>query len=402
MSNLIFNKLQKMINNGTFPRFDTPSGFSEFLCQAYVPKFKTDNKDLEAIEREQNDIIDQVCEGIKSKKKYQKDATSFYLDALEIAERLPRYIELKKMQKSKSGPLNPEVEDIHNKIDNLIQSGRDYKANFQRYTKIVAPTGMYAARGLHSFLVPFLPDLWELLVKASSLVSEENYSQNIAAASAMFAFPSFPFELAGTPASARPRSSFLGAPFVITDSSNDDYFKEDFGHYAQAIQRHYLHQYLREHGISANKTNMIQAIKELSCGVLIVAKIPHQYLLSYGGDSESGDLLEAEIKVKPCLDKCIQNIFVISAVQPSNSILATLNERKQYCLSYYNIAFLDTDTAVRLHADVKCPTNGMSNFIKIRTPLDDALYQITKDAVASKLLKWQEEYFSRARWYKIL
>lgn len=65
-------------------------------------------------------------------------------------------------------------------------------------------------------------------------------------------------------------------------------------------------------------------------GVLMVAKLSPSDVLSWGQDSESGFLNEAEIFVRPCTPKCLTKIFVVSNEKIGK--LASEKSRREFSL----------------------------------------------------------------------
>jgi len=391
---IFFRKLRQMVEDGQLPTFDTPWGFSEYLCQTYVPRFSANEIEEETtlIREQQQQIVEAIAEKLSRQKRYRKkDSMDLYFTAIELAEKDPKYQALAYESQKLEGPLNPEMAEIQKSLKNLAR--KNPRKTFKKWIKTVAPDGLYAARGLHSLFVPFLPDLWDFLTAASQVVDTESYTQNIAVASGQFTLPKLDSPLFHI-AEKRPLKTKKMLDLLWEDV--DDY---GFGYYIQNAQTYYLYHYLKNKKLSWTKRNALKAMIDTVCGVVLIAQIPHEYVDFWGQDSESGDTMEAEIHVKPCLEECIERIFVLAAMKVPGAKPVPLRTRRKYCLSFYNIATVEDDfygtRHLYLHPDIDCPQSTMTDMIQIQTPLQQGIQE------NQQLSPIERDFYKKAKWYEL-
>ena len=185
--------------------------------------------------------------------------------------------------------------------DQSFLSGTDYKKAFRKYMHIVAPYGLLAFRGLHQI---YAENVHDLLAQISDTREHHtSWSMNVAAASGGFSFAPY----------CHSRSQ-VGAMVEETIPYNLDFARPS----------------------NRDRNAMFdQKCRKLGTGVLFVARIPQKYLISFGGDGESGPMQEAEVHVKSTLpDKYIEHIFARSPFA-LDAVFVTEEERKKYCLDFY-------------------------------------------------------------------
>ncbi len=78
------------------------------------------------------------------------------------------------------------------------------------------------------------------------------------------------------------------------------------------------------------KKKIIALANKLVTPTVIIVKAKHKDIEAFGGDSESGDTQEAELKVKACEPGCVEHIFVASRVKLGRVVSAKL--RRLYAL----------------------------------------------------------------------
>ena len=237
-----------------------------------------------------------------------------------------------------------------------------YASVFRAWHEAIAPHGMICARGLHS--LGFLPgDDIPAMVYAGRAMhgrdSEEwgtgtpsdfsSYSMNLPIAvnwfasnngrvgkSRLFVTPS----LARAAAAADPRA--LDTVGVSTEKV------------APAVR---------------------QAILASECPVVIVVSGRPADMHGWGGDSESGDTMEAEIHVKHCEPRCVQRFFVASALHKLGKPVRA-DERRYFALDEHmvvtgrKIGFYDAPKLI-LHPDAPAKGKIVKNL-----PADWTWYEV--------------------------
>lgn len=87
-------------------------------------------------------------------------------------------------------------------------------------------------------------------------------------------------------------------------------------------------------------------------GVLLIASVPHEKVRSFGGDSESGPYMEAELKIDRC-PECIEAVYAISPNRVGKQV--SDKERRYFGLSHYMEVTIQVDDfyepGVILHSD---------------------------------------------------
>lgn len=178
-----------------------------------------------------------------------------------------------------------------------FSTSKQYKDVFVAWVRAMAPHGMIAARGLHS--LGFLPgdDIASFLFSRRN-PEEDNFSQNVAYAAFHFAT----FYVAG----GWPRVTKSWARAAATLDSQAER--------AVGVQVR-DNKPERQGPCWANLSPKVRkAILRSQCPVVVVAKLDPLNMRGWGGDSESGPVMEAEVKVAPCEPACVERLFVASAV----------------------------------------------------------------------------------------
>lgn len=314
-------QLKLLVDTGKFPLLDRPEAYSELLCRYYLP---------EKIRGESNAIH-------------------------RIEENFPWY------------------------------GGRgDYPKTFKQYMKIVAPTGLFAARGLHGLPITTVNDVKFILNSFGNREQEskydtDNYSMNVAYASANFTaikprvnrryVEYFIGNLESSAIKAKKSTSTADRKaFTSKDAEKlaKGKDKESIDHYQQFRAAKLVAEVMSYEGANKSVKTANEFAAALLSSMLIVAKIQPKYLRSFGGDSESGPLLEAEVWADPqcSVTDCAQHIFVLC---PFKLALprATTAERKKYCLSYYQEWSTGEWYNHYLHPSVKCKDRIVASKFKM-------------------------------------
>lgn len=147
--------------------------------------------------------------------------------------------------------------------------GQRYALIFKAFNRATAPQGMCIARGMHS--VGFQPGD-DIARAGKPLGSVDNYSQNIVIASSMFSTNYL---------NRSPNNRLQGSWLRVART-------------------------LHERGLSER-----EAVRLSQNAVVLVAQASVEDLAEWGGDSESGETYEAEVKAT-CAPKCVRHVFVAS------------------------------------------------------------------------------------------
>lgn len=202
------------------------------------------------------------------------------------------------------------------KVTNGKGSWKDrYSVIFKSFIRAMAPHGMCVARGMHS--IGFLPgeDIERLVMP---MYSESSYSENIVVASWLFStrflHPKMLSHARLTPSWARAARDL--------------------------IQRGHSNQ---------------EAVRLSQSPVVLVSHVTLADLYSWGGDSESGETHEAELKIKNCEPRCLRHIFVASTRPLGRAVRE--DERRYYGLdSHIEHSYTDSYGSrqpLYLHPDTK-------------------------------------------------
>lgn len=197
-----------------------------------------------------------------------------------------------------------------------------YDLYFESWLDAMAPDGMFAARGVHS--LAFLPgdDIMGTIVQERNArgSDESNYSMNIVVASWMFstrlvdhAFPRITKTWARGAAaleSAAANPSLLNRSIRVPPNSS-------------AEERSEL-----------PPSRIRRAFYLSQTPTVIVTRLDKRDLNGFGGDSESGDTVEAEVKARFCEPRCVEHLFVASAVHKLGRPVSTA-VRRRYALDHH-------------------------------------------------------------------
>lgn len=196
----------------------------------------------------------------------------------------------------------------------------NYKAGLLAWQQAMAPEGLQAARGLHS--IAFLPgdDIAAMIIlrRGSNDYSEgtSNYTMNAPVASWMFS-------TRGLHREHQVPSALLARAIV---AKNKNFQERDLINRLITIEDDMCSSPTRKRASGggrparpeprefskAERAEILRISKDVSQPVVLVANIDKENFRSFGGDSESGDTMEAEIKVATCEPDCLAHIFVAS------------------------------------------------------------------------------------------
>jgi hypothetical protein len=178
-----------------------------------------------------------------------------------------------------------------------------YRTVFKAWLHAFAPDGLAAARGLHS--VGFLPsdDISETVFGGHEGVYA-SYSMNVPIAVSWFATKALKRQYPSiTPLWARAVAGV--APELV----------DVYGPRCKQLIGVQVRGDASQRGALA-WDSLPKLVKDVivatQAGVVIVGHLDPEDLKSWGGDSESGDTLEAEVHVKRCEPGCVQHVFVAS------------------------------------------------------------------------------------------
>ena len=335
--------LRYLVATGEHPTFDRPEAFSEYLCKFWLPSLKKERG------RDRDGYFEKFA--------FQNEITN---DVIEIHKLMP------------------------------WQGGSgNYQRAFREYMRIVAPDGVIAARGLSALPITSYSDVMTILDTFGHRKDgdggdiDDNYSMNLAYASGDFAGLSRDVNF-------RYLEAYLGEKVLRTDQDDqkrskkwpiltprelidqlqesetaEKYPKETLQRLQQIRAAKLVATSMLESGAKPTERGVGEHAKKTLSSMLIVAKVLPQYLKSFGGDSESGVLQEAELKVDPLCTvsgSCLQHVFVLSPFK-LDAPRATLAERKKWCLSYY-YEWKPSKKAFEtyyLHPGVKCDDRRVAN-----------------------------------------
>lgn len=242
---------------------------------------------------------------------------------------------------------------------------------FHHMMRVTGTNTVLAARGMHLLSIRNTDDVFELVRAADRYGDDESWSLNIAMASWMFA------------------GIISSQDIEVFDRLSNFKHKYDLGKIdirdprSISILNLYTRvgEYLNKIGAAWNRSNVNRAVYELQSATLFVSRFPIEKVTGFGGDSESSLYEEAEIKARPCYD-CLDRVFVLAKTF-DGARPATDAERREWCLSYYNIVdyilytpftrkvvfdYSKYDIGIVMHADVKCDSPRILRVRKIRRP----------------------------------
>ena len=235
-----------------------------------------------------------------------------------------------------------------------------YQQGLQQDLAIMAPDGVYAARGLHGLRAMSGDEAVATVLAESRGKRYESYSLNVPKAVA-FATP------------PRYWSKFVAEGLLGEDAPERVRHKKAKRNGPEARWEPDVDAWLRARGLRKSYATVKAAVEMLQMCMLLVARVPHDAVLGYGTDSESGPLGEAEIHVRPCDElSCVGRAYVLSA-QPLDHPLATAAERREFALSFYDVVGVEYDVTVLdvpVHADVVCRSPRIVGRTKVRTVAD--------------------------------
>lgn len=195
----------------------------------------------------------------------------------------------------------------------------DYPAALAAWQRAMAPEGLQAARGLHS--VGFLPgdDILSMVIRERSAQDEgegtSNYTMNAPIASWLFATQALHREHQSV-------NALLARAMVAKDRTIEEsdlinrtlHKEEDFprSSKAEASPRNRPAKFARREFSDAERRKLLKLSKQVSQPMVMVTSVDKNSFKAFGGDSESGETLEAEIKVRHCEPECLLHVFIAS------------------------------------------------------------------------------------------
>lgn len=201
-----------------------------------------------------------------------------------------------------------------------------YRKMFSAWAKAMAPDGITCARGLHS--LGFLPkdDIAKIVFGHGDRSSSDNYSMNLAYAAFQFA--------------TRPVSDLypsVSALWARSAAVIEPAAAEAVGVQVRGDVDRYRDASRAKKGLPpmlywrSMPKKVRDAISISQCPVVIVSRVGVESMNGWGGDSESGDTMEAELHVKHCEPRCVERFFVASAVHKLGKLVRA-DERRLFAL----------------------------------------------------------------------
>lgn len=308
-----------------------------------------------------------------------------------------------------------------------------YQRTFQLFMRTMAPDGVWAARGLHGLSVRTPEEVRQLVVATEQKpkYGYTSYSLNLSFSLDRFALP----ERANShlmdaqdflDGGARFTKGLDAGGLVSAKPGIEDKITLSFG--AKALswlnaQGIRLPRYSppppvrkdaqgrriwRERKPSAAAKLLAQAMAHIETPVAIFARIPHDCLKSFGGDSESGFIEEAELHVKPCIERAVRAVYVLAPWQIGTP--ATDDQRKEAALSYYRRVQIQLPDERRGMQGRLFPT-VLHGLVDCKSPMirEKEFINTVKKALTVPKRDWMNRAVmpdvaepSKYRWYKAL
>jgi hypothetical protein len=228
------------------------------------------------------------------------------------------------------------------------------RKTFNAWASAMAPGGLVCARGLHG--LGFLPgdNISKIIFDHTERSPFDNYSMNLAYATYSFAtqfvtrlYPDVTELWARSAAAIEP--SAADAVGVQVRGAVDEW--ADARRKKRGLPP-------RAYWSSLSKRAR-DAILISQCPVVIVSRVAAQDMRWWGGDSESGDTMEAEVHVKHCEPRCVERFFVASAVHKLGRPVSA-SDRRRFALDEHLVVKVKgaygEQISLLLHPDA--PANG--------------------------------------------
>jgi len=215
----------------------------------------------------------------------------------------------------------------------------EYRKAFQTWFAAMAPRGMICARGLHSLAFSPGED-----IAGSVLFGREgtysSYSMNLSFAVVRFAtawvtefYPTVTRSWANVASTIDRRASDTVGMQIRT--TRDEEFDDP--------------------SWSSLPKKTRDAIIVSQCPVVLVSHLDMEDLVGPGGDSESGDVMEAEVLAKQCEPRCLRRVFVASALNRLGKPVSR-DDVERFGLAYHRSVKGEADARpvdVLLHPSVR-------------------------------------------------
>lgn len=308
-----------------------------------------------------------------------------------------------------------------------------YQRTFQLFMRTMAPDGVWAARGLHGLSVRTPEEIRQLVIATEQKpkYGYTSYSLNLAYSLDNFALPETDrvhlIDAQDFLDGGRRFTRGLDAGGLIpVETDIEGKITLSFGAKALAwlnsqgvaLPRHTPpppikkdkngRRMWREREPSAAAKLLAQAMAHIETPVAIFARIPHDCLKSFGGDSESGFIEEAELHVKPCIERAVRAVYVLAPWQIGTP--ATDEQRKEAALSYYRRIKIQLPDERRGMQGRLFPT-VLHGLVNCKSPMireKEAINTVRKALTTPKVL-WRDRALlpgiaqpSKYRWYKAL
>jgi len=233
--------------------------------------------------------------------------------------------------------------------------GAAYRQIFETWATAMAPGGLACMRGLHS--IGFLPgdNIPQIIFgHADRAERHDNYSMNFAYCVSHFA--------TGSVERYYPSVTDLWARSAAVI---DPAAAATVGVQVRGKPDAWMDARLRQEGRppriywSKLPKKTRDAILVSQTPVVIVVRTDSSDMVGWGGDSESGDTLEAEIHMKRCEPRCIERFFVASAMHKLGKVVRA-DERRHFALDEHMVvkgkAVYGEPVSLVLHPDA--PAKG--------------------------------------------
>lgn len=188
----------------------------------------------------------------------------------------------------------------------------NYARNFRRWVDAVAPDGIMLARGMHDIPMGTAEEILAFIRPGQR--ADESYSQNLAVAANEFA---------------------VRGAYEARDVSR---LGGGMGGEAMVKRQESQATKLRERTLGRGGWNKLAPSKQAAWlnkhygATVTIVKLTPTEAGSFGGDSESGDLQEAELRVGKFPMKRVLRVFALSATPIKGAKLTSLEEQRRFAL----------------------------------------------------------------------
>lgn len=287
--------------------------------------------------------------------------------------------------------------DVRGALSDLLYSG-GYQKGLKVWTDAVAPNGLPLTRGLYGLVIP---DRWSAQTYYRASRKDKNFfSLNAAYVGANFA----------APATMDIDLRFYTPP---KESPSLKDLTKDAGRWTRNVWMNTAADMARTSGQRGLKAIRAAALA-IQSSMLIAYRASPPDVFSFGGDSESGLMMEAEMYVKRC-DECLDGVFVLSAAE-LDAPLASDAERKRFGLSWWNAVIYEDPSMTRtkkrliyIAPDAGLPRRTQS-VVEVREPRDHVYHLFPADLfggqhvkkIGSPLFPSATQIARDWRWYKVV